>query len=191
MTVHADVVSATRCGMKLAQLTAPVNEGAGHPVLRYSVSPNGEKRSVKRTDERSPFWPIKAWGTLCVVAIVSLSVASGSFAQRKESSGQGKSDESDTVRIHLEVTGGDPATPVDSASVYVRYIVKHRMAKDQSVELNLKTNREGVVIVPGVPRGEITIQVVAEHWKPFGQKFQATEDQQMIKVHLEKPPRWY
>ena len=143
------------------------------------------------TDKQLPFWPIKVLVTACIVVIAALGAATGSFAQPKGCAGQGKSDSSDTIRIHLEVTGGDPAAPVDSASVYVRYVVKHRMAKDQSVEMNLKTNRDGTVIVPGVPRGEITIQVVAEHWKPYGQKFQATEDEQKIKVHLEKPPKWY
>jgi hypothetical protein len=146
---------------------------------------------VITSEKRLPFWPIKVCSTLCVVLIIVLGATSGSLAQTKDFSGQGKSDTSDTVRLHLEVTGGDPAAPVDSASVYVRYLVKHRMAKDQTVEMNLKTNREGTVVVPGVPRGEITIQVVAEHWKPFGQKFQATEDEQTIKVHLDKPPRWY
>jgi hypothetical protein len=130
-------------------------------------------------------------GALCVVAMIALGAAPSSVAQKKDSSGQAKSDASDTIRIHLEVTGGDPGTPVDSASVYIRYVVKRRMAKDEPIEMNLKTNREGTVIVPGVPRGEITIQVVAEHWKPYGQKFQASEDEQTIKVHLEKPPKWY
>jgi hypothetical protein len=146
---------------------------------------------VHTSDKRLPFWRVKVWSTFCIVAIIALGAASGSLAQRKEILGQAKSGASDTIRIHLEVTGGDPAAPVDSASVYVRYLVKHRMAKDETVEMNLKTNHEGTVIVPGVPRGEITIQVVADHWKPFGQKFQATEDEQTIKVHLDKPPRWY
>lgn len=91
----------------------------------------------------------------------------------------------------MEVTGGDPATPVEGASVYVRYLVKHRMAKDETVEMNLKTSRDGTVLVPFVPRAEITVQIVAEHWKPFGQKYQITTDEQTLKIHLEKPPKWY
>jgi hypothetical protein len=128
---------------------------------------------------------------LCAIALITLAATSFSFAQGKDSKDQSKSEASDTVRLRVEVTGGDPATAVDSASIYVRYLVKRRMAKDETIEMNLKTNREGTVIVPGVPRGEITLQIVAEHWKPFGQKYQATEDNQVIKVHLEKPPRWY
>jgi hypothetical protein len=133
-----------------------------------------------------------AWSRgVCAFALIGLAGASLSLAQGKDSKDQSKSDASDTVRLRVEVTGGDPATAVDSASIYVRYVVKRRLAKDETIEMNLKTNREGTVIVPGVPRGEITLQIVAEHWKPFGQKYQATEDNQIIKVHLEKPPRWY
>jgi len=177
--------------MKLAQLTAPVNESTGHPAPEYSVLRIGEKVSVIDIIHRWPSWTVRVNSLLCVAMFVALGTSSVLLAGAKREPAQGKSDTSDTVRLRLEVTGGDPSMPVDSASVYVRYIVKHRMAKDESIEMNLKTNRDGTVTVPGVPRGEITVQVVAEHWKPWGQKFQATEDQQIIKVHLEKPPRWY
>jgi hypothetical protein len=113
------------------------------------------------------------------------------LARSNGSAGQGKADSSGGARLHLEVTGGDPAAPVEAASVYVRYLVKHRMAKDETVEMNLKTSKDGTVMVPFVPRGEITIQIVAERWKPFGQKYQITEDEQTLKIHLEKPPKWY
>lgn len=126
-----------------------------------------------------------------MLAVAILMSGSALLARGKGSAGQGKSDPSGGARLHLEVMGGDPAAPVDSASVYVRYLVKHRMAKDENVEMNLKTSHDGTVLVPFVPRGEITIQVVAEHWKPFGQKYQITEDEQTLKIHLEKPPKWY
>jgi hypothetical protein len=113
------------------------------------------------------------------------------LARGKGGAGQSKSDSSGGTRLHLEVTGGDSAAPVEGASVYVRYLVKHRMAKDETVEMNLKTGHDGTVLVPFVPHGEITVQIVAEHWKPYGQKYQITEDEQTLKIHLEKPPKWY
>jgi hypothetical protein len=113
------------------------------------------------------------------------------LARGEGNAGQTRSDSTVGTRLHLEVTGGDPAAPVDSASVYVRYLVKHRVGKDETVEMNLKTNHDGSVVVPFVPRGEVTVQIVAEHWKPFGQKYQMTEDEQTLKIHLDKPPKWY
>jgi hypothetical protein len=127
---------------------------------------------------------------LCFLALAAIAFASSSLA-RGNGSAQAKSDSTVGTRLHLEITGGDPAGPVEGASVYVRYLVKHRMAKDENVEMNLKTSHEGTVMVPFVPRGEVTVQIVAEHWKPYGQKYQMTEDEQTIKIHLEKPPKWY
>ncbi len=128
---------------------------------------------------------------LCVVALAVLVSGLALVARGKGGAGQGKSDSGGGARLHLEVTGGDPAAPVEAASVYVRYLVKHRMAKDETIEMNLKTSRDGTVVVPFVPHGEITVQIVAEHWKPFGQKYQITEDEQTLKIHLDKPPKWY
>jgi hypothetical protein len=133
----------------------------------------------------------KVGAALCIALLATIVTASGLLARGKGGAEQGKSDTNVGTRLHLEITGGDPASPIDGASVYVRYLVKHRMAKDENVEMNLKTNHDGTVVVPFVPRGEITIQIVAERWKPFGQKYQMTEDEQTLKIHLDKPPKWY
>jgi hypothetical protein len=135
--------------------------------------------------------PEQLTGALCILAVAAIMTAAALLAGGARGTAQSKSDTSGGTRLHLEITGGDPAAPIDSASIYVRYVVKHRMAKDEKVEMNLKTNHDGTVLVPFVPRGEITIQIVAEHWKPFGEKYQMTEDEQTVKIHLEKPPKWY
>jgi len=135
--------------------------------------------------------PKKFGGILCVAALATIVTASTLLVGVNGAAAQAKSDADVGTRLHLEITGGDPATPVEGASVYVRYLVKHRMAKDENVEMNLKTSHEGTVVVPFVPRGDVTIQIVAERWKPYGQKYQMTEDEQTIRIHLDKPPKWY
>lgn len=132
-------------------------------------------------------WPKKLGGVVCVLALAAVFLATSSWARGNG----GAQDTNSGTRLHLEVTGGDPAGPIEGASVYVRYLVKHRMAKDETVEMNLKTSHDGTVAVPFVPHGEVTVQIVAEHWKPYGQKYQMTEGEQTIKIHLEKPPKWY
>jgi hypothetical protein len=135
--------------------------------------------------------PKKFGGILCIAALATIVTASTLLVGVNGAAAQAKSDADVGTRLHLEITGGDPATPVEGASVYVRYLVKHRMAKDENVEMNLKTSHEGTVVVPFVPRGDVTIQIVAERWKPYGQKYQMTEDEQTIRIHLDKPPKWY
>lgn len=94
-------------------------------------------------------------------------------------------------RLTIEVTGGDNNVPVENASVYVKFVVERKLAKDKKYELNVKTNREGVTHVPDAPTGKVLIQVIAEGWKTFGRWYEITEVKQTIQIHLEKPPHWY
>ena len=95
------------------------------------------------------------------------------------------------TRITIEVSGGEKDTPVENASVYVKYIEQRTLRKDKKLELNVKTNRDGVAHVPDAPLGRALIQVVAEGWHSYGRWFDITDQKQVIKVHLEKPPKWY
>ncbi len=65
------------------------------------------------------------------------------------------------TRITIEVTGGEKGAPVENASVYVKYIEERKLKKDKKLELNV------------------------------GRWFDITDPRQIIKVHLEKPPKWY
>ncbi len=93
--------------------------------------------------------------------------------------------------LRIEVTAGDKDTPVDSASIYVRFLEVHKIGRDRMIEMNVKTNREGVVKVPRVPRGKTLIQVIAAGWKTFGHWYDLDQAEKTIKIKLEKPPRWY
>jgi hypothetical protein len=114
------------------------------------------------------------------------------FAQGKDPKKDNpRPDPNVATRLRIEVTAGEKSAPVDMASVYVRYVIKRTMAKDQNAEMNIKTNKEGVAIANGVPRGNVLVQVIAEGWKTFGRWYDATDDEQTIKIHLEKPPKWF
>ena len=95
------------------------------------------------------------------------------------------------TKLRIEVTAGEKDQAVESASVYVKFVQGRTLAKDKKFEMNVKTNRDGVAKVPKIPKGKVLIQVIAEGWKPFGRWYDVEEDEQTIKIHLEKPPRWY
>lgn len=95
------------------------------------------------------------------------------------------------TRVTIEITGGANNAPIQNASVYVKYVEERTLRKDKHLELNVKSNREGVAHVPGAPLGHALIQIVAEGWKPFGRKYEITEANQVIKIHLDRPPKWY
>lgn len=95
------------------------------------------------------------------------------------------------VRITLEVTGGDKDVPIENASVYFKYVEEHKIKKNKTLELNVKTNRDGLAHVPDAPFGRVLIQVIAEGWKSYGRWYDLNDPKQVIKIHLERPPKWY
>lgn len=93
-------------------------------------------------------------------------------------------------RLTVEVTGGNSNKPIENASVYVKTVEQH-LIKDKKFEVNVKTNPDGVAHVPDSPLGKVLVQVVADGWKPYGHWYEITDPKQTIKVHLERPPKWY
>jgi hypothetical protein len=93
-------------------------------------------------------------------------------------------------RLTIEITAGDANKPVENASVYVKTVEQH-LLKDKKFEVQVKTNQNGTAHVPDAPLGRVEIQVVAEGWKSYGHWYDITDPKQTIKIHLEKPPKWY
>jgi hypothetical protein len=95
------------------------------------------------------------------------------------------------TRVTIEVTGGDKDSPIENASVYLKYVEERKIAKNKQFELNVKTNREGIAHIPDAPLGRVLIQIVAEGWKTFGRWYDITGTKEPIKIHLDRPPKWY
>ena len=113
------------------------------------------------------------------------------LSQAKEQA-KGKVEKPSSVtHLRIEITAGEKDQPVENASVYVKYVHERALAKDKKIEMNLKTNRDGIAKVPEIPRGKVLIQVVAPGWKTFGRWYEIEQEEQTIKIHLERPPRWY
>ena len=135
----------------------------------------------------------KFFACLCIAACVVTaqqvpaqnSPASASKPQTPSPAGDAQ------TRITIEVTGGEKGVPVENASVYVKFIEEHAIKKDKKLEMNVKTSRDGIAHVPNAPMGRILVQVVAEGWKTYGRWLDLTDPKQTIKVHLERPPKWY
>jgi hypothetical protein len=138
-------------------------------------------------------FPAKFLACVCIAA--GAMIAQGMAAQNSPvpaSKPQTAPPASDVqARITIEVTGGEKNVPVENASVYVKFIEEHSLKKDKKLEMNVKTSREGIAHVPSAPMGRVLVQVVAEGWKTYGRWLDITDPKQTIKVHLERPPRWY
>jgi len=128
---------------------------------------------------------------LAVAALVSRGASSQTTSAPSAKPTPPPNKEEAVSRITLEVTGGDKDAPVENASVYLKYVEEHAIKRNRKTELNVKTNHDGVAHIPDAPQGRALVQIVAEGWKPYGRWYDITEAKQIIKIHLERPPKWY
>ena len=130
--------------------------------------------------------------SLRIVSFLILLVAMVAHGQDKDADAKANSDASSKdVRLTIVVTGGEDKKPIDSASVYVRYVEEHKHGKDKKIEMNLKTNQSGVCHVPVIPPGKFVVQVIAEGWKTYGEYYDINQTEQTINITLVRPPKWY
>jgi len=130
--------------------------------------------------------------SLRMVSFLILLIAIVAHGQDKDANARAKSEAASTdVRLTIVVTGGEDKKPVDSASVYVRFVEEHKHGKDKKVEMNLKTNQSGICHVPVIPPGKFMIQVIAEGWKTYGEYYDINQTEQTINIMLVRPPKWY
>ena len=104
-----------------------------------------------------------------------------------------ESDDPPESKLRITVTSAENGKPVGSASVYIRYADGKTFFthKDKQAEENFKTNQDGTLKVPSVPRGKILIQVIAPGWHTYGKYYDIDKDEVEIQIKLDKPPRWY
>lgn len=127
---------------------------------------------------------------ICVFFLLVLP-AMGQNGTKDDSKSQNANAKDATTSLLITVTGGPKNQPVDNASVYLRWEEPRTWRHAKEMEFDLKTSTAGIAKVKDVPRRRIIIQVIKDGWKPFGQYFDLTQDEQKIEIKLEKPPRWY
>jgi len=129
---------------------------------------------------------------LRVMPFLILLIAVAAHGQEKATNSNAKADSSSKdVRLTIVVTGGEDKKPIDSASVYVRFVEEHKHGKDKKIEMNLKTNQSGECHVPVIPPGKFLVQVIADGWKTYGEYYDINQAEQTINITLARPPKWY
>ena len=128
---------------------------------------------------------------VCAAVLAICATESTTHAEARQTSPAKPTATEQLSRITIEVSGGESEKPVENASIYIKYIEERKVKKDKTVELNVKTNRDGTAHIPDAPMGRVLVQVVADGWKTYGRWYDVNEAKQTIKIHLDKPPRWY
>ena len=129
---------------------------------------------------------------LGVALVCGLGVATCVVAQEKAAvTAQSESSAPAVKRLTIEVSGGEKNVAVENASVYLKYVEEKKLRKDKKYALNVKTNRDGTAHIPDPPQGKVLIQVVAGGWKTFGEYYDLNGSGTVIKIHLDRPTKWY
>lgn len=97
------------------------------------------------------------------------------------------------TKLTVQVNAVDTGKPVDRASVIVRFRHGLNPVKMKKIITNweTKTSQQGAVTIPEIPMGEVTIQVIAQHYQTFGDVFELTMPEQTIAIKLNPPQAQY
>jgi hypothetical protein len=97
------------------------------------------------------------------------------------------------TRLTVQVNAVDTGKPIDRASVIVRFRHGLNPVKMKKIitSWETKTNQMGNVTIPEIPFGEITVQIIAEHFQTFGDVYQLTMPEQTIAIKLNPPQAQY
>jgi hypothetical protein len=95
----------------------------------------------------------------------------------------------DFTRIIVKVTD-ERGKPIDRANVRLVFKQGRRKLTMKKIRRSweLKTSQEGTAKLPGIPKGDIMIQVTAKNHQSFGDTFTIEEDEKEVDVIL-KPPQ--
>jgi hypothetical protein len=97
------------------------------------------------------------------------------------------------TKLTVQVNAADTGKPIDRASVIVRF--KHGLnpvkMKKMITNWETKTSQQGTVTIPEIPMGEVTIQIIAQHYQTFGDVFELNMPEQTVAIKLNPPQAQY
>ena len=97
------------------------------------------------------------------------------------------------TKLTVQVNSSDTGRPIDRASVIVRFRHGLNPVKMKKIltSWETKTNQMGSVTIPEIPMGEVTIQIIADHYQTFGDVFELNMPDQTITIKLNPPQAQY
>jgi hypothetical protein len=98
-------------------------------------------------------------------------------------------DNGPTSSLQFVVVRDSDGKPVRNAQV-VLHPVK-RKGKQESGEMELKTDADGKASVDGIPYGPLRVQVLAPHFQTYGEDYEVNQAQMGITVKLKHPSDQY
>lgn len=93
----------------------------------------------------------------------------------------------DATRLTLQVLSESSKNPVADAHVVVRFTEQRMLRRDKRTSWEAKTNRKGVVVLDGIPRGTVKVQIIAKGYQTYGDERELSKPQEEVTVLLRSP----
>ena len=110
-----------------------------------------------------------------------LFLAAGLFAQDVAQ------DKDDSTRLTLQVLNESSKNPVADAHVIIRFTETRMLRRDKRTSWEAKTNRKGVVVLDGIPRGAVKVQVIAKGYQTYGNERELSKPEEEFTVLIHPP----
>lgn len=171
-------------------LAAPVARALSHWQSQQSQSSQSQDQKPNQPSQSQPANQDQTPSAQSGSSVPDKSAPSPADSKPKK---ENKPEEPPESKLRITVLSAETNKPIGSASVYIRYPEgKTRIThKEKEAEENFKTNQDGSVKVPSVPRGKILIQVIAPGWHTYGKWYDIDKEEVEIEIKLDKPPHWY
>jgi hypothetical protein len=124
--------------------------------------------------------PMRQNISLAMVALLALGLSGLVLAQDNGGS---------TASVQFVVVRDTDGKPVRNAQVVLHPV--QRKGKQESGEMDLKTDAEGKASIDGIPYGPLRVQVLAPHFQTFGEDYEIDKTQMEITVKLKHPSDQY
>ena len=123
------------------------------------------------------------------IATAALVLALGALGLTSRQLAWGQDDEGPMSSLQFVVVRDTDGKPVRNAQVVLHPV--QRKGKQESGEMDLKTDAEGRTNIDGVPYGPLRVQVLAPHFQTFGEDYEIDKAQMEITVKLKHPSDQY
>lgn len=92
-----------------------------------------------------------------------------------------------TTRLTVHVVDASTQKPIYNAHVVVRFEVDRKLRRDRRVSWESKANQKGEVVLNGIPRGMVKLQIIARGYQTYGDQHELNLAEQTISVAMKTP----
>lgn len=94
----------------------------------------------------------------------------------------------ESARLQLTVLAAEKQQPVPNAHVVIRFVDgKKFFFKTKRTSWEAKTNGKGQLVLAGIPKGSVKIQVIAKGFQTYGEEHALSQADEELTILLQVP----